>query len=59
LAMGLGGILRDVIASFSNSLAGYETVYAIELVLLLVTLALMAPLMRSAAPIPEDPRRHP
>ena len=59
LAMGLGGILRDVIASFSNSLAGYETVYAIELLLLLATLALMAPLMRSAAPIPEDPRRHP
>jgi len=50
MAMGLGGILRDVIASFSDSLAGYEAVYAIELILLIATLTLMAPLMRRPAP---------
>jgi BCD family chlorophyll transporter-like MFS transporter len=46
LAMGLGGILRDVIASPWGSLAGYEAVYVIELLMLLGTLALMAPLLR-------------
>ena len=46
LAMGLGGILRDVIASSWGSLAGYEAVYVIELLMLLGTLALMAPLLR-------------
>ncbi len=46
LAMGLGGILRDVIASLWGSLAGYEAVYVIELLMLLGTLALMAPLLR-------------
>jgi BCD family chlorophyll transporter-like MFS transporter len=46
LAMGLGGILRDVIASPWGSLVGYEAVYVIELLMLLGTLALMAPLLR-------------
>ena len=46
LAMGLGGILRDVIASPWGSLAGYEAVYVIELLMLLGTLVLMAPLLR-------------
>jgi BCD family chlorophyll transporter-like MFS transporter len=59
LAMGLGGILRDVIASFWGPLAGYEVVYGIEILLLLGTLALMAPLMQTTPPLSNDPRRHP
>ncbi len=59
LAMGLGGILRDVIASFSSSLAGYEAVYVLEGLLLIGTLMLMAPLLRPATPDSLDPRRQP
>jgi BCD family chlorophyll transporter-like MFS transporter len=46
LAIGAGGILRDLIASRWGSLAGYEAVYLIELTLLVVTLALMVPMLR-------------
>jgi BCD family chlorophyll transporter-like MFS transporter len=59
LAMGLGGILRDVIASFSTPLAAYGTVYVIELLLLLGTLLLMAPLLRPASEESLEARRHP
>ena len=53
LAIALGGILRDTIAAFApqNALgaaAGYDGVYAIEIALLLATLAMMAPLVRRA-----------
>lgn len=46
LAMAAGGILRDVVASFSGSLSGYLAVYALELLMLLVTLLLLPPLLR-------------
>jgi len=59
LAMGLGGILRDVIASPWGSLAGYEAVYIIELLMLIGTLALMAPLLRPTSTDSSQARRHP
>jgi len=45
LAMALGGLLRDVIALPWGALAGYEAVYAIELLLLLATLFVMRPML--------------
>ena len=50
LAVGAGGILRDLIASGWGSLAGYEFVYVMELLLLLATLALMAPMVGRFGP---------
>jgi BCD family chlorophyll transporter-like MFS transporter len=51
LAIALGGIIRDVVAGMAgpNGLGaamGYDTVYALELVLLLATLVAMLPLIR-------------
>ena len=46
LAIGAGGVLRDLFASRWGSLAGYEAVYLLELMLLVVTLALMVPMLR-------------
>ncbi len=46
LAIGAGGVLRDLIASRFGSLAGYETVYLLELLLLGATLVLMAPMVQ-------------
>ena len=60
LAMAMGGILRDVVASFGGSLLGYLTVYGLELFMLLVTLLLVLPLLRQGPAreaVPEDPRR--
>jgi len=60
LAMAMGGILRDVVASFSGSLSGYLSVYGLELFMLLVTLALLPPLLRRGPardPAPANPRR--
>jgi hypothetical protein len=57
--MGLGGVLRDVIASPWGSLAGYEAVYVIELLLLVGTLVLMAPLLRRNSHDSSQVRRHP
>jgi BCD family chlorophyll transporter-like MFS transporter len=55
LAIGLGGILRDVVSDFAASDGlgsvmasrgtGYATVYLIEIVLLLVTLVVIGPLV--------------
>ena len=59
LAMGLGGILRDVIASPWGSLAGYEAVYVIELLMLVATLVLMAPLLRPRSNDSIEARRQP
>jgi BCD family chlorophyll transporter-like MFS transporter len=59
LAMGLGGILRDVIASPWGSLAGYEAVYVIELLMLIGTLVLMAPLLRPTSTDSSQARRLP
>jgi len=49
LAMASGGVLRDLIASQSSPLWGYEFVYVLEVVILLVTLRLMVPLMSGTA----------
>ena len=46
VAMAAGGLLRDIVASFGGSLSGYLTVYGLELVMLLITLALVPPLLR-------------
>ncbi len=51
LAMALGGIIRDLVASHHGSLAGYNSVYTLELVLLLATLFVMIPLIRKTKPI--------
>jgi BCD family chlorophyll transporter-like MFS transporter len=55
LAIGLGGILRDLVASRFGSLAGYEAVYLLELILLGATLALMAPMLRRPTARPTTP----
>lgn len=60
LAMAMGGVLRDVVASFSDSLSGYLSVYGLELFMLLVTLALLPPLLRRGPardPAPASPGR--
>ena len=49
VAMAAGGVLRDLIASQSSPLWGYESVYVLEVVILLVTLRLMVPLMSGTA----------
>jgi BCD family chlorophyll transporter-like MFS transporter len=46
LAMAIGGILRDLVAARYDSFTGYNTVYALETVLLVLTLIVMAPLIR-------------
>ena len=48
LAMALGGVLRDLVALFSTSLAGYLAVYGLELAMLVVTLLVLPPLLRRA-----------
>jgi BCD family chlorophyll transporter-like MFS transporter len=48
LAMALGGVLRDLVALFSTSLAGYLAVYGLELSMLVVTLLVLPPLLRRA-----------
>lgn len=47
VAVALGGVIRDVSAGLFGSTAGYATVYALEMLLLLATIAIMAPLIRS------------
>jgi BCD family chlorophyll transporter-like MFS transporter len=47
LAMAFGGVLRDSVASWSDSATGYHTVYGLELVLLCLTIVAMLPLIRS------------
>ncbi len=48
LAMALGGVLRDLIATWGGSLGGYLGVYAIEALMLVLALSLMLPLIRRA-----------
>ena len=43
-AVGIGGILRDAYAAATEPVLGYIFVYSLELLLLLVTIAAMAPL---------------
>jgi BCD family chlorophyll transporter-like MFS transporter len=59
IGVALSGIIRDLVnaleasslagASNSASASGYMTVYAIEIALLLITLILIAPLLRNRA----------
>jgi len=47
LAITLGGIIRDVVATNTNSsLMGYSTVYAIEICMLMMTILTMLPLIK-------------
>jgi BCD family chlorophyll transporter-like MFS transporter len=48
LGMALGGLLRDGVAQWSNSVTGYSTVYSIEIVMLILTLMAMKPLLRNS-----------
>ena len=65
-AIALGGILRDVVASTASNGAlgpatGFDVVYGLEMILLVVTLTAMAPLLRgrfaSAQETPAQPPR--
>jgi BCD family chlorophyll transporter-like MFS transporter len=48
-AIAIGGILRDAVASSQHSaVAGYDTVYMLEIVLLFITLIALGPLVRGA-----------
>ena len=63
LAIALGGIIRDVVAGFTAPRGigpeiAYDAVYCIEIVLLLATLVIMSPLIRSKTktlPVPMRP----
>ncbi len=46
VAVALGGIMRDLVAHVTNSVTGYLSVYALEVVLLLITMVAMVPLLR-------------
>jgi BCD family chlorophyll transporter-like MFS transporter len=63
VAVGISGIIRDLVSgamarhgvpgSFGGQASGYMTVYAIEIVLLVMTMLAMAPLVvRRPAPLP-------
>jgi BCD family chlorophyll transporter-like MFS transporter len=47
IAVALGGIIRDVVAMYSNSATGYMSVYSIEIILMLATIITMLPLMKN------------
>jgi len=47
VAMAIGGLIRDLVAARYDAFNGYNAVYTIEVVLLLVTLVVMLPLIRS------------
>ena len=49
VGMALGGLVRDGVALGSNSFMGYSVVYALEILLLILTLWAMAPLIRPAS----------
>jgi BCD family chlorophyll transporter-like MFS transporter len=49
LAMALGGILRDLVGAISTPWTGYCFVYTIEFTLLLATLWVMRPLLKSGS----------
>jgi BCD family chlorophyll transporter-like MFS transporter len=49
VGVALGGIIRDAVALISTPVLGYTSVYALEMLLLLLTLWAMGPLMRRPA----------
>ena len=54
VGMAAGGLVRDGVALISSPVMGYSAVYALELLLLAMTLWAMGPLLRSAA-VPARP----
>jgi BCD family chlorophyll transporter-like MFS transporter len=57
LAIALGGVLRDIVATMPlhgdfGPAIGYMFVYGLEIVLLVLTLAAMAPMIRSNKRMP-------
>jgi BCD family chlorophyll transporter-like MFS transporter len=46
-AMALGGIIRDLSAQFTDSATAYSIVYSLEAVLLLMTVIIMNPLVKT------------
>jgi BCD family chlorophyll transporter-like MFS transporter len=46
IAMGLGGLIRDLVAAQTSSTVGYLAVYTLEILLLQATLMAMGPLLR-------------
>jgi BCD family chlorophyll transporter-like MFS transporter len=54
IAVALGGIIRDVVAIFSNSATGYMSVYIIEIILMLATIIIMLPLIKSNTAVSES-----
>jgi BCD family chlorophyll transporter-like MFS transporter len=53
IAVALGGIIRDVVAMFSNSSTGYMSVYIIEIILMLATIIIMLPLIKKSTSVSE------
>ena len=45
VAIALGGIIRDVVAAYTNPTTGYVSVYALEIGLMVATIIAMAPLI--------------
>jgi BCD family chlorophyll transporter-like MFS transporter len=59
LAMAFGGILRDSVASWSDSHTGYDTVYGLEILLLVITLIIMVPLLGPRTKLKPQPQHVP
>ena len=53
IAIALGGILRDLAAAYGGPTFGYTSVYALELVLLVLTMMAIWPLIGSNSFEPE------
>ncbi len=45
VAIALGGVIRDVVAAYTNPTAGYVSVYALEIGLMVAAMIVMAPLI--------------
>jgi LacI family gluconate utilization system Gnt-I transcriptional repressor len=48
IGVALGGLLRDGVAQWTDSVTGYTTVYGIEVLMLILTLVAMRPLLRNS-----------
>jgi len=51
LAIGVSGIIRDVIDSVYQAPTGYNSVYSIEIIMLVITIITMIPLMREISKV--------
>ena len=45
VAIALGGIIRDVVAAYTNPATGYVSVYTLEIGLMVATIIAMSPLI--------------